>query len=492
MYMETLARRTLRNGGIGAVVGVILGFVPLVLLIAPLVGGAVAGFLERNGPKRGALAGGIAGALMAALSAVIVAVIVAIRFGDLPFLFADAPIRSLGIATALSVAASLGQILVAAIGGGLGGLLEADRRRVIAREPAEESHSADGDRVLSVARIIGSLVVGLVTFAVVALAVTVALDPFIWPSALVGLPAGFVAGAAVAVVGYHYLAHRNDPDSRVNWRAISVGAVGIAVVFAMVVGGLFLLGEQRMTETTESTYQYDVTIATDDTLENATVYVPLPVDGETGTSELGEYFVENVRYERHTPAVEGYEQPADPVEFSYELVETDNGPMLAISTDRIEVSRVYYRTMENETMGWYEQVDQEEYDPNDPSMGVQDDGSFRFSVRLAANDTIDTADPFGSEPLLTPKSDLQETDCRYPSETARCYEYDSLVYASYETDAETTVYVSAQLDGRNEWFSGGWSGNEYREWSRIELRGPQSGWVLTEGELEIGSGNYRD
>lgn len=491
--METLTRRTLRNAGIGAFVGVVLGFVPIVLLVAPLVGGAVAGFLERSGPKRGGFTGGLAGALMAALSAVVVAIIMAVRFGDLPFLVADTPLRSLGIATALSIAASLGQILVAAIGGGLGGLLEADRRRVTTREPADASQSTGRGRIFSVARIVASLVAGLVTFAIVALAVTAALDPFIWPSALVGLPAGFVVGAAVAVVGYHYLARRNDPESDVNWRAIGVGALAIAVVFALVVGGLFLLGEQRMDETTESTYEYDVTIATDDTLEDVTFYVPLPVDAETGSSELGEHFVEEVRYERHAPAVEGYDPPADDVEFDYEVVQTDNGPMLAISTDRIEVSRVYYRTVENETLGWHEQIDPEEYDPNDPLMGVQDDGSFRFSIRVAADDTIDTTNPFESEPLLAPKSDLRETECRPapPTETTRCYEYDSLVYAAYEADAETTVYVAAGLTGSNEWFSGGWSGNEYRERTHVELIGPQSGWVGTTGELEVGTGSYR-
>lgn len=491
MYMEPLTRRTLRNGGIGAVVGVVLGFVPLVLLVAPLVGGAVAGFLERNGPKRGALAGGIAGALMAVLSAVVVAVIVAVRFGDIPFLATETPLRSLGIASALSIGTTLGQIIIAAIGGGLGGLLEADRRRAIERDVADDSQPASGVRSSSVGRIIGSLVVGFVTFAVVAIAVTTALDPFIWPSALVGLPAGFVAGAAVAVVGYHYLTHRNDPETRINWRFVGIGAVAIAVVFAVIIGGLFLLGEQRMTETTESSYQYDVTVATDHTLENATVYVPLPVDAETGTSELGEQFVQEVRYERYTPAIEGYEQSTDPVEFDYELVETEHGPMLAISTDRIEVSRVYYRTVENGTMGWHERIEPEEYDADDPSMGVQDDGSFRFSITLAANDTIDTADPFDSEPLLTPKSDLQATECWHPTETARCYEYDSLVYASYETDEETTVYVAAALSGYNEWFSGGWSGNEYRDRTHVELVGSQSGWVVASGELEVGVGNYR-
>lgn len=489
--MERVTRRTLRNAGIGAVVGVVLGFVPLVLLVAPLVGGAVSGFLERNGPKRGALAGGIAGALLAALSTTVVAVIVAVRFGDLPFLVADAPLRSLGTATVLSMVASLGQILVAAIGGGLGGLLEADRRRVTARAPADSSRSAGRDRLASVARIFASLLAGLATFAVVALAVTAVLDPFVWPSALVSLPVGFVAGAAVAVVGYHYLTRRNDPGSDVNWRAVGAGAVALAVVFGLVVGGLGVLGDRRITETTESTYRYDVTVAADDTLEDATFYVPLPVDAESGTSDLGEYFVEEGRYERHAPTVDGYESPADRVEFSYDIVETDHGPMLAISTDRIEVTRVYYRTVENGTMGWHERIDPEEYDPDDPSMGVQDDGSFRFSVALAATDTVDTAGPFDDEPLLTPKSDLREVDCQYPSEMARCYEYDSLVYVTYETDPETTVDVAAELSGSNEWFSGGWSGNEYREWTHVELVGPQSGWIVTAGELEVGTGSYR-
>lgn len=491
--MEQRTRQTLRNAGIGAVVGVVLGVVPLILLVAPLVGGAVAGFLERSGSKRGAVSGGVAGAFMAVLSALLVGVIMAIRFGDLPFLVADAPLQSLGRATLLSVIASLEQILVATIGGGLGGLLEVDRRRVSGDETAGLLQTASGDRVHTMARILASLGAGIVTFTAVAIAVTTTLDPFIWPSALVGLPAGLVAGAAVAVVGHHYLVSRTVPERTVNWRAVGIGAVAIAITFGILIGGLFILGEQRITETTESTYQYDVTITADGSLENATFYVPLPVDAESETSELGERFIEEVQYDRHRPAVEGYEPPADRVEFSYELVETDHGPMLAISADHIEVTQVYYRTAENETMGWYERIDPDEYDPDDPSMGVQDDGRFRFSVTMATNDTIDTADPFDTEPLLTPKSDLQETECRPPppTETAQCYEYESLVYASYDTDEETTVYVAAELSGNNQWFSGGWSGNEYRERTHVRLGGPQSGWVITVGELEVGMGNYR-
>lgn len=69
--MDRTARRTLRNGAIGGVAGAALGFVPLVLLVAPLIGGGIAGYLEADGPKRGALAGGAAGVLMAALSTMV-------------------------------------------------------------------------------------------------------------------------------------------------------------------------------------------------------------------------------------------------------------------------------------------------------------------------------------------------------------------------------------------------------------------------------------
>jgi hypothetical protein len=479
-----IARRTIRNGAIGAVVGSVLGFIPLVLLVAPVVGGGVAGYLERDGAKRGAVSGGVAGLLMAALTTVITGTITFARFGDLPFASPDVPLEGLALAAALSLLASVGQIVVAGIGGGLGGILEADRRR------ADDRESLSGeDRPRSWLRILGSLLAGLVTFGVVAVVLTTVLDPLIWPSLLVSLPFGIIAGIGVAVLTNHYFAQA--AEGRVDWRPVAVGAVAVILVFGLVVGGLSVLGQQRQAATTESTYQYEVTIAADETLENATFYVPVPT--ENGSSRLGERFVEDVRYDRYSPAVRGDDPDPAPVDFSYDLVETERGQMLAITADRIEVTKVYYREVENETMGWYERIPAEEYDPDNPDMGVQNDGSFTFTVTLVADEPIDTADPFDAEPLLAPGADRTEVDCfTGDSATHRCFEYDGQMYVDYETSEETTVYVSAQLDGRNEWFSGGWTGNEYREWSRAELRGPQSGWILTDGELEIGSGNYRD
>ncbi|MFD1599974.1 DUF5518 domain-containing protein [Halobellus rarus] len=475
-----ISRRTIRSGAIGAVVGSALGFVPLVLLVAPVVGGGVAGYLERDGAESGA----VAGVLMAALTTVVTGTIAFARLGDLPFASPDVPLEGLALAAALSLLAAIGQIVVAGVGGALGGILEADRRRAADREPVTGE-----DRPRPWPRVLGSLVAGSVTFGVVAVVLTVVLDPLVWPSLLVSLPVGIIAGLGVAVLANHYLARA--AEGRVDWRPVAVGAVAVILVFGLVVGGLSVLGQQRQAATTESTYQYEVTIAADETLENATFYVPVPTEG--GSSRLGERFVEDVRYDRYAPAVRGADPDPAPVNFSYELVETERGQMLAITADRIEVSKVYYREVENETMGWYERIPAEEYDPDNPDMGVQNDGSFAFTVTLVADEPIDTADPFDDEPLLAPQADRTEVECvTGDSATHRCFEYEGQMYADYETNEGATVYVSAQLDGRNEWFSGGWTGNEYREWSRIELRGPQSGWVLTDGELEIGSGNYRD
>lgn len=489
--MISVSRQTLRNGVIGGLIGSALGFVPLILLIAPILGGGVAGYLEREGPKRGAVAGALAGMVMAAVSTLITGVILFVRFGDLPF-STQGPLAGLGIAALLSVAAALSQVIVAAIGGALGAMLAADRHARVQETgsgtaPLERSRSDGRGRRWGV--IVASLLGGFVTFVVVGLGVSIVLEPFIWLSVLVGIPIGFVAGAAVAVLGYRYLTR--GPERSMNWRAVGVGVVAVLVVFALVLGGLNALGQQRIDQTTESTYEYRVTVSTDETLDNVTIYVPVPV--EDGDSDLGEQFVQSVQYSRETPGIVGYDQEPVPVNFTYDLVETEHGPMLAITTDRIEVSKVYYREEENGTMGWRERIPAEEYDPTNPSMGVRDDGSFEFTVTLVSDDTIETADPSGSEPLLTPEYNRTQVECViHPSESQRCYEYDSRVYATYDTDANTTVYIGVQLSGRNEWFSGGWSGNEYRQWAHFEQRGPGTGWYGVKGNLEVGVGNYRD
>jgi hypothetical protein len=223
---------------------------------------------------------------------------------------------------------------------------------------------------------------------------------------------------------------QDHPERSHRWRGVGIGVVAVVVVFALLLGGVYALGQQRAEQSEQSTYEYQVTVATNQTLTNATFYVPVPESN--GDAELGEQFVEDVQYSRETPSIRGYDDTPARVNFTYELVDTEHGRMLAISADRIEVQRAYYREVENETMGWREPIPESQYDPSNPSMGVVDDGTFTFSVTATSEETIDTAEPFGTEPLLTPQFNRTQMECRYgQQERHRCFEYDTRVYATY-------------------------------------------------------------
>lgn len=211
--MKYLPRSTLWSGAVGALVGVALGFVPLVMLVAPVFAGGVAGVLERGGPRRGAVAGAIAGVLLAVLGALVSWSFAYVRFGAFPFFAGEVSLPSMAFAALLSVLAATGGVVVAAIGGALGGLLVDNWDEAPGGDVGEPASRDGVDRKRQAVAAIVALAAGILVFAVVALALTAALDPYIWPSALVGLPIGFVAGAVVAVLGYVSLV-RERADTR--------------------------------------------------------------------------------------------------------------------------------------------------------------------------------------------------------------------------------------------------------------------------------------
>ncbi|WP_135305086.1 hypothetical protein [Haloarcula amylovorans] len=118
------------------------------------------------------------------------------------------------------------------------------------------------------------LVAGLLTFAVVTVVLTTVLDPLLWPSLLVSLPLGFAIGSAVAVVGYYYATR--VPESRIDRRTINIGIVATFLVFGLLVGGLYALGQQRLDESYESTYEYQVTLSADH-IDTADPFVDEPM-----------------------------------------------------------------------------------------------------------------------------------------------------------------------------------------------------------------------
>jgi hypothetical protein len=113
-------------------------------------------------------------------------------------------LAALFLGTFLTVVAAAGIVLVAAIGG----VLEADRSRRRTDETIADPIPGTVPWTPRLVTVLLSLVAGLVTFVVVGLGVTEVLDPYIWSSALVGLPVGAILGVAISVLGYHVLTTR--------------------------------------------------------------------------------------------------------------------------------------------------------------------------------------------------------------------------------------------------------------------------------------------
>lgn len=188
-----------------------------------------------------------------------------------------------------------------------------------------------------------------------------------------------------------------------------------------------------------SIYDYDVILTTDSTLSNATLFLPLPVINNT--SSVG---VDTVKHHFNNN---------DP-SWEYALVDTEHGLVLSMKNEKAR--------------------------------------SIDLSTMVFSNQTIDTMNPLGNEMVLMPKYNLTHNvnaSGAY-SRASEQFDYESRVYASYETSSNANTSISIYLDARNEWWIGGWQSNNYREKVEIILSGSQDGWTAVNGELVTGEGTY--
>ncbi|KAB3547974.1 MAG: hypothetical protein C5617_000865 [ANME-2 cluster archaeon] len=218
-----------------------------------------------------------------------------------------------------------------------------------------------------------------------------------------------------------------------------------------------------------SEYRYEVTVRTDSVLQNATFYVPLPAS-ENG-SKIGEEIVAK--------------NASIPAGWNCDLVETEHGKMLKIHVEEITPARNTPPVP----------LPEEECGPDALSCPDQAYTSKWVSAMVHADHEINTKNPAGNEPMLSPKYNLARSVYRMPHPEDRtppaCYEYESRIYANYTASPDAEVSIHVELTGANNWWVYGWSGNEYRDHAGVMLTGAQDGWCATSGNLVAGEGRYR-
>lgn len=237
--------------------------------------------------------------------------------------------------------------------------------------------------------------------------------------------------------------------------------IGIGLVLLMIISVVLLSfwwqdQKQKMYDRSlRSSYDYNVMLTTDSTLSNVTLYLPLPVINNT--SSVGTDIVEH-HFNNNDPSWE------------YALVDTEHGLMLSMENEKVEPK---YTTS------------------NKYSKKIQCP-SIDFSTIVFSNQTIDTMNPVGNALVLMPKYNLTHNAgaSEAYSPQYKQLNYESRMYAYYETSSDANVSISIYLSARNEWWIGGWQSNSYREDMEIKLFGSRDGWTTASGELVTGEGTY--
>jgi hypothetical protein len=214
--------------------------------------------------------------------------------------------------------------------------------------------------------------------------------------------------------------------------------------------------KQRMYDRNHmSSYGYDVMLTTDSTLNNVTLYLPLPVINNT--SSVGTDIVEH--------HFNNYDHS-----WKYALVNTEHGLMLSMKNEKIAPKYVTQSRDSKKILS--------------PSAD--------FSTLVFTNQTIDTMNPLGNEMVLMPKYNLtHNVNSRRPyTQASEQFDYESKMYACYDTSSDANVSISIYLNGSNGWWIWGWLYNSYWETMEIMLSGSQDGWTTVNGQLFTGEGTY--
>ncbi|MFH1054917.1 MAG: hypothetical protein V1744_02350 [Candidatus Altiarchaeota archaeon] len=259
-------------------------------------------------------------------------------------------------------------------------------------------------------------------------------------------------------------------------RKITKFGIGIIVV-VVVVAGLWMYHTHGLYENTYSSeYGYRVTIGTDSVLHNITLYLPLPVLGEK--SEVG------------GEINAGNALKSDGWDCS--IVETEYGKMLKISAKKMVPEFYSFPMLLEPGEKPKEQISGKISDTSSKETPVL--MPKELSVRVRADHDINTKNPIGNEPLLSPKYNLTRSTYELPYLKGRTppnyYEYESRIYADYATSANANVSIYIETEGRNSWWVYGWSGNNYRDRIELTFTGEQHGWYVASGKLVEGEGRY--
>jgi hypothetical protein len=255
-------------------------------------------------------------------------------------------------------------------------------------------------------------------------------------------------------------------------RSILLALAVVALVGGLALGAVLYGFTRPQPESLEHAYEYELVVEPDADLSNVTLYLPVPV--ENGSSPVADAVAGDASAVR----VEG-----DPG-WDASVVDTEYGPMLALSV--ADLPARYVERPPPQPMP-------DDSDATPPPAGTPTTrlSAYRLVVELPAVDAVDTETPLDSEPTLRPRLDATETDCDRPTpDRAVCRTFETRTYLSYDAPADARTTVIVRYEGRNTWFAGGWTGNQFDQRTSVVATGPGEGWVAVPVAETTSLGRY--
>jgi hypothetical protein len=243
----------------------------------------------------------------------------------------------------------------------------------------------------------------------------------------------------------------------------------LAVIFFAWVNGQF---DQAARQSERHTYYYTIDLSYTTTIENVTLFLPVPVLNNTPM------FM--------TSLLDKTAYGVSP-DWNISVVNENGTPMLAIRAARmVPEYHGYPVAIEPGTSVLPTTlVPGREYSSDTPVL---------MPVSVAVMETsvpeIDTRHPVGHEPLFFPEGNFTPGSCDTPACDGLVYDHRVPVYINYTSERPVAISLRVSVSGSNAIWRGGWESNTYSDTVVIEIANGTQGWIAGDGRLITAEGLY--
>lgn len=259
------------------------------------------------------------------------------------------------------------------------------------------------------------------------------------------------------------------PSSVKPWKILVIGFVLITLIFF---GWTWYQFDQMARQSERHTYQYSIDLTYDTTIENVTLYLPVP---ERNTTP---FFIESL--------LNGTAYGVSP-DWNITIVRENGTPMIAIrATQMIPDYHGYpIRIEPGVSVLPTTLVPGHEYSRDTPVLMPVSIISSEQSTR-----EINTRSPVGNEPIFFPTGIFSQGAGIPPVYNGPVYDHTVPVYIRYTSERPAAISLSIGIHGSNMIWKGGWQSNSYSDTVLVDITNGTQGWLMGEGKLSTASGVY--